>query len=121
MKRNLHAWCLGAALALMGSTVIPARADEWNKETRLEINQPLEIPGKILMPGTYIFTLADSQADRNIVQVWSVDADGRRKLVTTVLTISDYDINTPDKTIIRLKERPSGSPLAIHSWFLSGR
>ena len=53
MKINLHAWCLGAALALMGSTVIPARADEWNKETRLEINQPLEIPGKILMPGTY--------------------------------------------------------------------
>jgi hypothetical protein len=120
MKINLRAWCLGAALALMGSTVIPARADEWNKETRLEINQPLEIPGKILVPGTYIFKLADSQTDRNIVQVWSVDADGRQKFVTTVLTISDYDIKTPDKTIIRLEERPSGSPQAVHSWFYPG-
>jgi hypothetical protein len=120
MKINLRAWCLGAALALMGSTVIPARADQWNKETRLEINEPLEIPGKVLTPGTYIFELADSQSDRNIVQVWSVDADGRRKFVTTVFTISDYDLKTPDKTIIRLEERPSGSPQAVHSWFYPG-
>ena len=120
MKINLRAWCLGAALALMGSTVIPARADQWNKETRLEINQPLEIPGKVLTPGTYIFKLADSQSDRNIVQVWSVDAGGRRKFVTTVFAVSDYDMETPDKTIIRLEERPSGSAQAIHSWFYPG-
>jgi hypothetical protein len=120
MKINLRAWCLGAALALMGSTVIPARADQWNKETRLEINEPLEIPGKVLTPGTYIFQLADNQSDRNIVQVWSVDAGGRRKFVTTFFAISDYDMETPDKTIIRLEERPSGSPQAIHSWFYPG-
>ena len=120
MKINLRAWCLGAALALMGSTVIPARADQWNKETRLEINEPLEIPGKVLTPGTYIFQLADNQSDRNIVQVWSVDGGGRRKFVTTFFAISDYDMETPDKTIIRLEERPSGSPQAIHSWFYPG-
>jgi hypothetical protein len=120
MKINLRAWCLGAALALMGSTVIPARADQWNKETRLEINGPLEIPGKVLTPGTYIFKLADNHGDRNIVQAWSVDAGGRRKFVTTFFAISAYDMETPDKTIIRLEERPSGSPQAIHSWFYPG-
>jgi len=46
--------------------------------------------------------------------------DGRQKFATTVLTISAYDINTPDKTIIRLEERPSGSPQALHSWFYPG-
>src|SRR6266478_5435902 len=104
----------------MGSAITPAMADEWNKETRLEISGPLEIPGKVLAPGTYIFKLADSQSDRNIVEIFSEDANGRQKLVTTVLAFSAYSVKTPDKPIIGLDERPSGSPQAIHNWFYPG-
>jgi len=120
MKMKFGAWWLSAALALMGSAITPAMADEWNKETRLEISGPLEIPGKVLAPGTYIFKLADSQSDRNIVEIFSEDAIGRQKLVTTVLAISAYSVKTPDKPIIGLDERPSGSPQAIHNWFYPG-
>jgi len=120
MKIKFSAWCLGAALALIGPTITPALADEWNKETRVEISEPLEIPGKVLTPGTYVFKLADNDGDRNIVEIFSEDAKGKQTLVTTVLAISAYRMNTPDKTILQLEERSSGSPQAIQKWFYPG-
>jgi hypothetical protein len=120
MKITFDALWLGASLALMGAMVSPTMADEWNKETRLEFNAPVEVPGKVLTPGKYVFKLADSDSDRNIVQIFSEDANGAQKLVATILAIPDYREETPDKTIIQFEERPSGSPEAIHSWFYPG-
>jgi len=119
MRNTFSAFFLSSALVLV-SIVLPARADQWNKETRITVNGPLEVPGAVLSPGTYIFKLADSQSDRNIVQIYSEDASGRQKFVTTILAISAYTLETPDKPTIKLEERPSGSPEAIHSWFYPG-
>jgi|SRR5579863_1406116 len=118
MKLILSAFWIAVALA--GSVVTPAMADEWNKETRVEINEPLEIPGKILSPGKYVFKLLDSQSDRHIVEVFSEDGSGKQSLVTTILAIPAYTADTPDKPLIRLEERPSNLPQAIHSWFYPG-
>jgi len=111
---------LSASLALMGSMVAPAIADEWNKETKLEFSTPVEVPGKVLNAGKYVFRLADSESDRNIVQIFSEDASGVQKLVTTVLAIPAYRAATPDESIVQLEERQSGSPEAIHTWFYPG-
>lgn len=120
MKTKFRVWCLSAALAVIGSTITPAMADEWNKETRIEIKELVEIPGKVLMPGTYIFKLADGQSDQKTVLVLSEDAKGNQKFVTTVFAISAYSMETPDKVIIRVDERPSGTPPAIRTWFYPG-
>jgi hypothetical protein len=119
MKIKFSAWLVGAVLALIGSSITPAMADEWNKETRLEIKEPLEIPGKVLSPGTYIFRLANS-TDRNVVQVFSEDADGKQKFVTTIFAVSAYRMDISDKPMIGLEERPAGTPPAIHTWFYPG-
>jgi hypothetical protein len=120
MKIKFGAWFLSAAAVLIGSTMTPAMADEWNKETRLEINEPLEIPGRVLSPGTYIFKLLDNNSDRNVVEVFSEDSSGNQKFVTTVFAISAYKMETPDKPIIGLEERAAGSPMAIRTWFYPG-
>jgi len=120
MNMKLGKWWLGATLALVGSTITPAMADDWNKETRLQVNEPVQIPGKVLMPGKYIFKLVDGESNRKTVEVFSVDTDGRQKFVTFVLAISAYKMDTPDKATIGLEERPSGSPQAIHNWFYPG-
>ena len=111
---------LSVSLALMSSMIAPAVADEWNKETKLEFSGPVEVPGKVLIPGKYVFRLLDSESDRNIVQIFSEDANGAQKLVATVLAIPDYRQETPEKPIVQFEERPSGSPEAIHSWFYPG-
>ena len=120
MKITVNALWLGASMALMAAMVTPTMADEWNKETVLEFSGPVEVPGKVLTPGKYVFKIADSESDRNIVQIFSEDANGAQKLVATVLAIPDYRQETPEKPIVQFEERPSGSPEAIHSWFYPG-
>ena len=120
MNIRFKALWLGASLALMGSMVAPAIADEWNKETKLEFSKPVQVPGKVLEAGKYVFKLADSDSDRNIVQIFSEDASGEQKFVTTILAIPAYRVVTPDEPIVQLEERSSGAPEAIHSWFYPG-
>jgi hypothetical protein len=106
-------------LALFFTLALPraARADEWDKATKLTFSEPVEVPGQVLPAGTYWFTLADSPADRNIVQIWDAD---RMHLISTILAIPDYRLQPKGRTVVHFEERPSGSPEAIHSWFFPG-
>lgn len=92
-------------------------ADEWNKATKLTFSEPVEVPGMVLVAGTYWFTLADNDTDRNVVQIWNSD---RTRLITTILAIPDYRLRPTGKTVVHFEERPSDSPEAIHSWFYPG-
>ena len=120
MNSKLKALCLTGSLALSLFVTKPAMADEMNKRTEFQYSESVQIPGRVLMPGKYVFQLANDQSDRNIVQVFSEDSNGNLSLVESVLTIPDYISNTPDKPIVRFDERPSGTPEAIHSWFYPG-
>jgi len=115
MNIRFNALWMSASLALMGSMIAPAIADEWNKETKIEFSTTVEVPGKVLDAGKYVFKLADSDSDRNIVEIFSEDASGVQQLVTTVLAIPAYRTATPDEPIVKFEERPSGSPQAIHT------
>ena len=109
-----------ACLALIGLFMKTARADEWDKEMVLKFRAPVQVPGKVLQPGKYVFRLADSNSNRNIVQIFSVDDQGRQDFVATILTVSDYRMETPDKPIVQFEERHLGDPEAIRSWFYPG-
>jgi hypothetical protein len=106
-------------MVVLGALATPStlRADEWNRATKLTFSEPVEVPGLVLPAGTYWFTLADGDSDRNVVQIWDAD---RIHLVTTILAIPDYRLQPTGKTVIHFEERPSDSPEAIHSWFYPG-
>src|SRR5437870_3323750 len=120
MKIRLTTLYLGGFFALAPFMARPGMADEWNKKTEFQFSGPVEIPGAVLPAGKYVFQLADSDSNRNIVQVFSEDSSGKESLVTTVMAIPDYMLNTPDKPIVNFVERPSGTPEAIRSWFYPG-
>ena len=119
MRITFCAVFLSSALALV-SLVSPAKADQRNKETKITINEAIEVPGAVLAPGTYILKLMDSPSNRNVVQVFSQDENGRQRLITTIMAVSAYRLQTPDRTMIDFEERPSGKPDAIHTWFYPG-
>ncbi len=107
-------------LAVMAAVLFlspQARADAWNKKTIVTFNEPVEIPGRVLPAGTYVFKLADMMADRNVVQVFNKDEN---HLYGTFLAIPDYRMKTPNKPIITFEERAAGSPQAIKAWFYPG-
>jgi hypothetical protein len=104
-------------IAILGGMLSVARADQWDQRTVLTFSAPVEIPGQVLVPGTYVFKLADSPSDRNIVQVFNKD---ETHLYGTFLAIPDYRIKPAEKPIITFEERVAGSPEAIKAWFYPG-
>jgi hypothetical protein len=108
-----------AALACFCVAFIPPslKADDWDKKTIFTFNAPVEVPGQVLLPGSYLFTLLNTQSDRHIVQVFNKD---KTHPYGTFLTIPDYRTTPPTKPLITFEERPAGSPEAIKAWFYPG-
>jgi hypothetical protein len=105
--------CAGMLAAMLPQ----AKADEWNQKTTFTFSGPVEIPGKVLSPGTYVFKLADSQSDRNIVQVFN---ERENHLYGTYLAIPDYRLQPTGKPVITFEERAAGAPPAVRAWFYPG-
>jgi hypothetical protein len=105
-------------VVMLGAIMQVARADEWDQKTVITFSAPVEIPGQVLPPGTYVFRLADSSSDRNIVQVFN---KAESHLYGTFLAIPDYRLKPADKPIITFSERPAGTPEAVKAWFYPGQ
>jgi hypothetical protein len=105
------------ALGILVGMVGRARGDEWNQKTAFTFSGPVEIPGQVLVAGTYVFKLADSQSDRNVVQVFDKN---ETHLYGTFLTVPDYHLKPTGKVIINFEERKPGAPEAVRAWFYPG-
>jgi hypothetical protein len=106
--------CAAVLCTFLGAS---ANADAWDKKTVVTFSDSVEIPGQVLPAGTYVFKLANSISDRHIVQIWTRD---ETQLLATLMTVPDYRLDPPDKTIFEFDERPGDSPMAIHAWFYPG-
>jgi len=104
-----------AALATAFGT--PVKADAHDKLTIFRFSQPVELPGVALPAGTYVFKLADTSGDRNIVQVFDKD---QTHVLATFVGIPDYRPQPSDKSLIRFSETTAGGPPAIKEWFYPG-
>lgn len=121
MTSRLNSLYFSASLALSFLVTQPIMADEGNKKIEFEFAAPVQIPGHILAPGKYVFELMDTAfSDRNTVQIFSEDSNGKETLIATIETIPDTTPNTPEKATIHFEERSSGAPEAIHSWYYPG-
>ena len=119
-KRLLRGRCLamlGATVLGFGLMAVRATADAWDKKTTVTFSAPVEVPGKVLPAGTYVFKLLDSPSDRHIVQIYDA---GEKKLYATILAVPDYRLKPTDKPVLRFEERPSGQPDALEAFFYPG-
>src|ERR1700681_939417 len=107
-----------ASVGLVGAALAPnVLADEWNKKTILTINESVQVPNKVLPPGTYVMKLLDSPSNRHIVQIFDKD---EQHLQTTVLAIPNYRLEPTGKTQFQFWETPPGQPKALRAWFYPG-
>jgi hypothetical protein len=105
------------ALSTVGAMVQKAKADAENQLTIFTFSGPVEIPGRVLDAGTYVFKVLDVTGQRDVVQVTNKRGD---KLYGTFITIPDQRMKPTGKTVITFAERVSGSPEAIKGWFYPG-
>jgi hypothetical protein len=122
MKSSKLSLILGLVIASIAFTLtftVLGHADEFDQSTTFTFSAPIQIPGnKVLPAGTYLFKLADSDFDQNIVQVFN--SEGTR-LYATVLTDPTDRQEPTGHTKVTLAEQGLGKPDALLTWFYPGR
>jgi hyperosmotically inducible protein len=105
------------ATLLLFSTAIFIDASQWNKLTRLTVNDSIAVPGAVLQPGEYVVKLADSPANRHIVRFMNGD---QTEVIATVLAVPNKRMQPTGDTELSFYETPAGEPVALRAWFYPG-
>jgi hypothetical protein len=116
MKINKGYIVTGLLIAFALFFELAAHADAWDQATRLTFSESVQIPGQILPAGTYLIKLANTDADRNMVQIFN--ANGTHLYATLQTVAAERSVATGD-TVIALAEG-SGKPNALLKWFYPG-
>src|ERR1700689_3047595 len=119
MKRGTFVASLVTILFLLAVLVVlpAAHADQNNQETTVTFSQPVQIPGRVLPAGTYVFVLPDEVNDHFQVRIFNAD---RTMLIATLLTVDTERSKPADNTVFGFAERGSAQPEAIVTWFYPG-
>jgi hypothetical protein len=107
---------LGAAMLLTASAaqaqgIIPDRS------TIVTIDAPVSLPGVVLPAGSYLFRLADTQASRNVVQIFDKD---RTKIFATLIAVSAERNEPSGEAVITFRETPANEAPALRFWYYAG-
>jgi hypothetical protein len=117
MKINKSYIAVGLIIALSLFFGLAAHADETDESTTITFSQPIQIPGRVLPAGTYVFKLLAGTDDLNVVQVFNAD---RTVLYATVQTIPTERQEPTGHTVVALAEQGAGQPDALLKWFYPG-
>jgi hypothetical protein len=116
--RNIQIAMVAAALcAALGPGVKSSRADQWDRKTVVNFSGPVEIPGQILPPGTYVFKLVNLPDARNVVQIQNED---QSFTYATLLTVNTWRSRPTNHTRFLFDERSGDQPEALQTWYYPG-
>jgi hypothetical protein len=115
MRTNKFFFLVGFVLTAILFAEIATHADEADQATKITFSKPVEIPGQVLAPGTYLFELVDFN-EQNLVEVFNAD---KTHLYATVQTNPTERLEPTGNTAITLAEEP-GRPDALLKWFYPG-
>jgi hypothetical protein len=118
MRINKGYIVVGLIIAFSLFFGLAAHADESDQSTTITFSQPIQIPGQVLPAGTYLFKLADSNSNQNIVQVFNADGT---VLDATLQTIATERQEPTGHTMVALAKQGAGQPHALLKWFYPGR
>ena len=102
---------------VLGATLAAAQGPPADRNTIVTFSAPVSLPGVTLPAGSYLFKLADSQVNRNIVQVFAED---RSKIYATILAIPAERNEPADETVITFSEAPANTAPALRYWYYPG-
>src|SRR5215475_11775661 len=90
--------------------------NNWDQKTHFSINQPVSIAGHVVLPaGSYVIKRLEA-----VTPVVEILNESETKVYLTVMPVSDYVANPPDKPTFAFQEMPEGPP-ALKSWFYPGQ
>lgn len=118
LMRLMTSACAAAMLLTLSATPTLAQGQPLDSRTEFTFNQPVELPGVTLPPGTYIFRFVDGTTGRKVMQVQAKDASS--KTYGMFLTINAQRPRPSDDAELRFLETPAGQPAAVKTWWYPG-
>jgi len=115
LRKLLMPICAGLIVA--GAATAASAQSPNNKSVFFTFSQPVTLPQVTLPAGRYLFELAPSNVNRNIVLVYSGD---RSKHIATLMTISSQRADIPNDGEVRFMETAANAPRAIRTWWYPG-
>jgi hypothetical protein len=114
---RIRSTVIAAACAAVLFTPAPSTAQPADRTTYVTFSGPVSVPGATLPAGTYTFRIADSPANRHIVQI--LDRDGS-KVFATLLAVPAERPQPSGEPVITFQETPSDRPPAVRYWYYAG-
>ena len=118
LMRLMTSACAAAMVLTLSATPTFAQGQPLDSRTEFTFNQPVELPGVTLPPGTYIFRFVDGTTGRKVMQVQAKDASN--KTYGMFLTINAERPRPSDDAELRFLETPAGQPAAVKTWWYPG-
>src|SRR5918994_4462181 len=118
VKSLITSACSVVMLLTLSATPASSYGGPMDSRTDFTFNQPVELPGVTLPPGTYIFRFVDATTGRKVMQVQAKDASD--KTYGMFLTISAERPKPSDDAELRFLETPAGAPAAVKTWWYPG-
>jgi len=78
---------------------------------------PVELPGRVLPAGRYLFKLSEADGELNIVKI---ENPRENKVFGIFLVKPDYQMKAPSKPGLVFEQGAPGEPQAIKAWFYQG-
>jgi hypothetical protein len=114
---RIRSTVIAAACAAVLFTPALSTAQRADRTTYVTFSGPVSVPGATLPAGTYTFRIADSPANRHIVQI--LDREGS-KVFATLLAVPAERPQPSGEPVITFKETPSDRPPAVRYWYYAG-
>ena len=106
------------SLGLLGGLIPLANADESDQKTIVTFNGPVEVPGRVLQAGTYVFKLVDSESVPEVVEVYSSD---EKHLFGSFHSFPEQRSEPTDSAVVTFEQNAAGAPEAVKAWFYPGK
>jgi hypothetical protein len=107
-----------AGVLLFSIIILPqSQASTVVEKSLITFSRPVQVPGRVLPPGTYLFKLDVNAGDLNVVEIKNRQEN---KVYGVFLVAPDYRTTAPSQAVVTFEERAPGSPEAIRTWFYPG-
>ena len=104
------------ALSVTGVCAPTVNADEWNMETKITINHPIEAEGTVLRVGFDVLMLVDLPADRSTVCTLKAV---EHNIIATVFANPNLPNCATGQKRVQVLRTEAGQQPALHAWFHS--
>jgi hypothetical protein len=92
-------------------------ASSLDEQTIFTFRQPVQVPGRVLAAGKYLFKLDKSEGALGGVEIESLD----RHRVYGIFAVNPvFRLDATTAPLITFEERTAGAPQAIKAWFYPG-